>query len=118
VSLDPSSRLWVEGTSNVRDFICTAGSLTVNVESNGDAGLARRVAAGEKAITAVDVNVPAHSLDCANNKKMTEHMLKAIKADENPVRMTDFGLKPPSLMLGAFKVHDPVVVHFDLLLKD
>lgn len=174
VSLDPASRLWVEGTSNVRDFTCTAESLTVTVAPNGDSAMIRRVAAGEKVITAVDVQVRAHSLDCAHNAKMTEHMLKAIKADENPViefrltsytmssdssaqvakldgtltlggtekpvtidarvqadsagvlhvtgaygmRMTDFGLKPPSLMLGAFKVRDPVVVHFDLQFND
>jgi polyisoprenoid-binding protein YceI len=32
------------------------------------------------------------------------------------VTMTEFGLKPPSLMLGTMKVRDQVVVGFDLLL--
>lgn len=32
--------------------------------------------------------------------------------------MTDYGLKPPSLMLGTMKVHDKVTVHFDLILKN
>lgn len=35
----------------------------------------------------------------------------------HPLRMTDHGLKPPSLMMGAMKVGDVVTVHFDFLLK-
>jgi polyisoprenoid-binding protein YceI len=31
--------------------------------------------------------------------------------------MSDYGLKPPTLMLGILKVHDPVQIVFDLLLK-
>jgi hypothetical protein len=31
--------------------------------------------------------------------------------------MTEYGLKPPSLMMGTMKVKDAVKVHFDLLLK-
>ena len=31
--------------------------------------------------------------------------------------MSEYGVRPPRLMLGTLKVHDPVVVHFDLLLK-
>ena len=31
--------------------------------------------------------------------------------------MSDYGIKPPSLMLGAIKVADKVTIHFDLLLK-
>jgi polyisoprenoid-binding protein YceI len=34
------------------------------------------------------------------------------------LRMTEYGLKPPSLMLGTMKVNDIVTVNFDLLLKD
>jgi polyisoprenoid-binding protein YceI len=34
------------------------------------------------------------------------------------LRMTEFGLKPPSLMLGTMKVHDLVKVRFDLMLKN
>lgn len=33
------------------------------------------------------------------------------------IRMTDFGVRPPTLMMGTMKVHDPVTVHFDVLLK-
>jgi len=39
-------------------------------------------------------------------------------AGTHEVRMTEFGLKPPSLMLGTMKVDEKVKVSFDLLLKD
>jgi polyisoprenoid-binding protein YceI len=35
-----------------------------------------------------------------------------------PLKMTDYGLKPPTLMFGRMKVGDLVSVGFDLLLKD
>lgn len=34
------------------------------------------------------------------------------------LNMSDYGIKPPTLMLGAIKVRDPVTVRFDLVLKD
>jgi polyisoprenoid-binding protein YceI len=34
-----------------------------------------------------------------------------------PLKMSDYGLKAPSLMMGAMKVRDDVTVGFDLLLK-
>jgi len=34
------------------------------------------------------------------------------------LRMTEWGLKPPTLMLGTMKVDERVKVGFDLLLKD
>jgi hypothetical protein len=174
LTLQPESRLWVEGTSNVRPFACEAKQLAVQVETE-QGRVVQRVVAGEKAVRAVVVTVPAKSLDCDdNNKKMNEHMLKAIKAEENPsiefrlesydltheeygasvlldgtlqlggvekqvrinatassvaegvlrvtgayeLRMTDYGLKPPKLMMGAFKVNDPVKINFDLLLGE
>ncbi len=34
-----------------------------------------------------------------------------------PMRMSEYGIKPPSFMLGALKTRDPVTVNFDLQLK-
>lgn len=34
------------------------------------------------------------------------------------LKMTEYGLKPPSLMMGTMKVNENVKVNFDLLLKD
>lgn len=36
---------------------------------------------------------------------------------EYTLKMSDYGIKPPTLMLGAIKVRDPVTIRFDLLLK-
>ena len=33
------------------------------------------------------------------------------------IRMTEWGVKPPSLMFGTMKVHDPVTVRFELVLE-
>lgn len=33
------------------------------------------------------------------------------------LNMSDYGIKPPSLMLGAIKVRDPVTIRFDLVLS-
>ena len=33
------------------------------------------------------------------------------------IQMTEWGVKPPSLMLGTMKVRDPVTIRFDLVLK-
>lgn len=34
-----------------------------------------------------------------------------------PLDMTDFGVRPPRLMFGTLRVHDDVVVNFDLILE-
>ncbi len=39
-------------------------------------------------------------------------------AGEHVLDMTDYGLKPPTLMMGTMKVGDVVTVNFDLVLKD
>jgi polyisoprenoid-binding protein YceI len=33
------------------------------------------------------------------------------------LKMSDYGIKPPTLLLGAIKVRDPITIRFDLLLK-
>lgn len=169
--LQPESRLWVTGTSNVRDFACTATSLTVDVAALPSAVVL--VTRGEKGVTSVGVRIPAGQLDCQNGK-MNAHMMKALKAAEFPhitfdltsyelatvpaavtvtmtgdltlggvkkavtitakaapvengalkvtgvqdIRLSDYGLKAPQLMMGTLKVQDLVQVHFDLLLKE
>ena len=34
----------------------------------------------------------------------------------HPMKMSEFGIKPPKMMMGTIKVHDPVVVRYRLLL--
>jgi polyisoprenoid-binding protein YceI len=161
MSLAKESRLWLEGTSTMRSFKCTAGKLDVVVSSDADASPADLV-------TSASLVVPVAALDCGNGT-MNEHMKKALKAGANPqiswklssyrvtgttvvmngwlmiagkqnaieitgtgsadakgtIRMTgskqfkmsEYGVKPPSLMLGTMKVRDPVTVSFDLILN-
>ena len=171
LALQPQSKLWIEGSSNVRDFTCTSTALEARVQSSVP-GAVSAVLAGTKAVESAELSVPAASLDCKNGK-MNEHMLKALKAKEYPtigfritsyevakaapgvtgtavgeltlggvkktitvaahatpetagamrltgayqLKMTDFGLKPPSLMMGTMKVNENVKVGFDLILK-
>ena len=172
LDLQPESRLWVAGTSTVRAFQCQAGAFDAKVESSGADAVAA-VLAGEKAVSTVEVTVPAEKLDCRNGT-MNEHMRKAIKAKEFPtvvfratsydlartsesvgvtlngsltlggvekpitvqaqarpgadgmlvvsgtreIRMTEFGLKPPTLMLGTMKVDEKITVGFEVVLKN
>ena len=170
-TLQPASRLWVTGTSTVRDFTCQAKIVDASAETTSPQ-TARDIMAGQKAVLNLDVKIRPENMDCANNT-MNEHMRKALKADANPViefkltsyelfggndkmagrlngtlklggvekpitldavgnatpegalhvtgayplLMTDYGLKAPSLMMGAMKVNPKVKVNFDLLLK-
>lgn len=168
--LQPQSRLWIDGTSTIRSFSCTASAVNAVVEANGPNAIPALLT-GDKGVKTVRVTVPAESMDCGNGK-MNEHMRNALKVTENStitfkltdydvarnadgiagtingtldlggvtktisfkangtpeggmlhvngvyeLRMTDYGLKPPSLMFGRIKVGDAVKVNFDLLLK-
>ena len=172
MTLQPTSRLWIKGTSTVRSFECKAGALDAKVETAAP-GATAALMGGDKAVTAASVTVPAAQIDC-NNGTMNEHMKKALKVKEHPtiefrigsytlskgsegmqaeltgtltlggvekpitvqalgkdegdgrlrvtgtheIRMTEYGLKPPTLMLGTMKVNERVNVGFDLLLKN
>jgi polyisoprenoid-binding protein YceI len=171
LTLQPQSRLWVDGTSTVRSFTCKASVLEADV-SAASANAVSAVLAGQKAVQSVEVRVPAARLDCGNGT-MNEHMQKALKSAANPsitfrvnsytvdaagdaargaltgtltlggvqktitvsaagrdagdgslrvtgvyaLDMTEFGLKPPTLMMGTMKVGATVKVGFDLRLR-
>lgn len=82
LTLQPESKLWVEGKSTIRSFSCSAAEIgaVVDAAPNGIA----QVAAAQKGIRAVRITVPAEKLDCGNGT-MNDHMRKAIKLSENPV---------------------------------
>ncbi len=173
LDLEPSSKLWVSGTSTVRSWQCRATAFDADIQVTQDNGSPAAILAGDKAVSSVAVTVPTERLDC-NNGTMNEHMLKALKAKDFPtitftlagyelakqpdgvkvtlngtltlggvqkaitmqadarqdgagalrvtgaheLRMKEYGLKPPTLMLGTMKVNELVKVNFDLLLKD
>lgn len=171
LDLQPESRLWISGTSTVRSFECSATEFDAKVDALPNAVPA--VLNGDKAVTAVELRVPTGRLDCKNGT-MNEHMLKALKAKDNPtivfklesyelaktsdavrvtlngtlnmggvdkpitmtanatqaasgalritgtheLRMKEWGLKPPTLMLGTMRVDERIKIGFDLVLKD
>jgi len=173
LTVQPESSVWVDGTSSVRPWHCTASDFDAKI-GTASAMAVRGVLAGDKTVTTVDFTVPIAGMDCNHNNTMNEHMRKALKAAENPaivfhltsyelargdsglqatltgnlamggtekpvtinatvaadstsgmrmkgtvpIHMKEFGLKPPTLMLGVMKVNELVTVGFDLLLKD
>ena len=172
MTLQPESKLWVDGTSTVRAFSCGTTKFTAKIESEAPQSIASLML-GKKAVQTVVADFPTANLDCKNGT-MNEHMRKALKAEDNPniqfrlasydiattegqikgqlrgtlamggvekpvlidatakpagegflrvtgttkLRMTEWGLKPPTLMFGTMKVNENVQVSFDLLLKD
>lgn len=82
LTLQPESKLWVEGTSTVRSFSCRATEVLATVEASG-ANAVARLMTGEKAVQSVNVVVPSEKLDCGNGT-MNDHMRKALKVSESP----------------------------------
>lgn len=171
IDLQPESKVWVEGTSSVRGYKCSAAGLNATLQSAGNA--VQAILAGDKAVSGADLTIDVAQLECGNGT-MNGHLRKALKVEANPaiafklasyeltksadtlriemtgdltiadaqktitlqalakdggngtlliegiheLNMTDYGIKPPKLMLGALKVHDKVKVGFSLLLKD
>src|SRR6476469_4482255 len=160
LALSSSSKIWFDGTSNVKSFSCTAKKLDLDIASDADATPA-------KIVKSASLSIPVSQIDCKNGK-MNDHMREALKAEKNPtitwklssyrvdgtavvmngtltiagkenpielrgtggldngtitlkgtkvLKMTDFGVKPPSLMFGTMKVAEPVTVSFDLVLN-
>jgi polyisoprenoid-binding protein YceI len=71
VPVRSDSRLWLEGTSNVRDWTCKATSMdaTLDVET--------------ESVRAVTVKVPVRTLKCGD-RHMEAHMYDALKAPQPP----------------------------------
>jgi len=82
LTLQPESRLWVDGTSTIKSFTCKAGEVDAIVDGTPNA--IAQVTAGEKGVTTVRVRVEAAKLECGNGT-MNDHMRKALKAEANPV---------------------------------
>jgi polyisoprenoid-binding protein YceI len=160
LTLGVSSKIWFDGTSNVRSFSCAAKKLDLDVTTAADA-------TPMNLVKSASLSIPVALIDC-NNGTMNGHMREALKADKNPtitwkmssykvegttveisgtltiagkenpivlrgtgvaengtvtlkgtklLKMTDYGVKPPSLMFGTMKVADAVTVSFDLVLN-
>lgn len=166
-----SSKLWIEGTSSLHAWHCTAPAMTADIRLDG-AYATRDLAMNPKILDVVAVTVPVKEMTCGHGK-MDGNMYKALKASEfptieykltgyeiapvpgdagafvvhargaltlagqtkevamdvqarrlangtltaqgsQPILMTDFGVKPPTAMLGTIKTGNEVTVRFDL----
>jgi polyisoprenoid-binding protein YceI len=74
----PDSRLWLEGSSNVRDWRCDATSLDASIDIDRAAEQA-----GETRVRRVQVRVPTYSLTCGRSQ-MDHIMYKALHVDDEP----------------------------------
>jgi polyisoprenoid-binding protein YceI len=100
LALQPKSRIWVNGTSNVKSFECTAAKINVTVETNRPNAV-HAVTIGDKAVGKVDLSVPVATMDC-NNGTMNDHMKEALKAADHPV--IEFTLESYALVKAADSV--------------
>ena len=76
------SKLWLEGSSNVRDWRCDATSLDASVDlDESSASVTETTAVAH--LRHVQVRVPAHSLTCGRSQ-MDRIMYKALHADDEP----------------------------------
>jgi polyisoprenoid-binding protein YceI len=96
LTLQPESKLWVDGTSTVRSWSCKASDVDAVVEAAPN-GISQ-VVAGEKGVRTVRVRVQSEKLDCGNGT-MNEHMRKALKVDDHKV--IDFKLSDYQVSKGG-----------------
>ncbi len=164
---EPSSRLWVEGTSSLHDWSCEVEHFAGTLEAETtDTGLAN--------LTHTRVTVPVQGIDC-DNGTMNGKLRKALASSDHPtvtfaltrgivgaddtdgwfdidvlgqltvagetkpvqiaargkalgderfrltghlaLHMTDYGIDPPTALLGTLKTGDEVTVHFDATIR-
>ena len=162
------SRLWLEGSSNVRDWTCRATSIDATIEVD-DVQTAEK----NRSVKAVAVKVPVRMLKCGD-RHMEAHVYSALKAPPAPatnyitakfdslaqaglageplettgqvtvagvertvrmtvrserlpdgsyrargsvpIKMTDFGIKPPRPWGGILRTADKVVIQFEIFI--
>jgi len=76
------SRLWIEGTSTVRDFTCEAGVVAATLRAgSGDDPLS--LEGLNRAVGEARVQIPGGQLDC-DNDTMNDHMWEALEVEEHP----------------------------------
>lgn len=164
LTMDPESRIWIEGTSSMHDWECEVEQFVGSLETSlTDEAL--------EAVSGVRVVVPSEQIEC-NNGTMNKKARDALQAKNHPqirfeleeaellsasgdrlqvkatgqltlagtektieltaegektgegryrftgstpLVMSDYGIKPPTAMLGALKTGDEVTVHFDVV---
>lgn len=170
VSLDPASRLWIEGTSTMHAWSSKANRLELTIAPEVEGSLEDLVRGG--GVTAGKLRVPVADMK-SHKDGLDKNMRKALAADKHPaiefvlekytvsqpegadsmivkadgklavagvekpvqieagarrdgdrlrlrgmepVLMSDYGIKPPAMMMGTLRTGNEVKVYFDLLL--
>ena len=110
LAVRPDSRLWLEGSSNVRDWRCEATSLDASVDIDDGIHALGSTAAR---VRGVQVRVPTHALTCGRSQ-MDHIMYKALHVDDAPecrqiigrfdVVSIDGGQRPTLVMQGTLRI--------------
>ena len=110
LAVRPDSRLWLEGSSNVRDWRCEATSLDASVDIDDAMHPIGPTAAR---VRGVQVRVPTHALTCGRSQ-MDHIMYKALHVDDAPecrqivgrfdVVSTATGARPTLVMQGTLRI--------------
>jgi polyisoprenoid-binding protein YceI len=100
LTLQTGSRVWVNGTSNVKNFECKAVNPIVTAATTGPNAV-DAVVAGEKAVGAVQLKVAVATMDCGSST-MNGHMKDAMKVKDHPD--IDFTLVSYALVKSADSV--------------
>jgi len=110
LAVRPDSRLWLEGSSNVRDWRCEATSLDASVDIDDGIHSSGSTAAR---VRGVQVRVPTHALTCGRSQ-MDHIMYKALHVDDAPecrqiigrfdVVSAAAGARPTLVMQGTLRI--------------
>ena len=110
LAVRPDSRLWLEGSSNVRDWRCEATSLDASVDIDDATHSAASTA---DRIRRVQVRVPTHAPTCGRSQ-MDHIMYKALNVDDAPecrqivgrfeVVSAASGARPSLVMQGTLRI--------------
>jgi polyisoprenoid-binding protein YceI len=90
------SRVWLEGSSNVRDWTCKATSMEALIAVDAQIVDSRDDAIVAKSLRGVDVIIPVRMLKCGD-RHMEANMYDALKAPKPPAMsyiVADFELTP------------------------
>src|SRR5687767_6134807 len=79
LTLQPESKLWVDGTSTMRKWTCRAND--VNAVIDGEPNAIAQVAAGEKGVRAVRVRVQSEKVECGKGTRNGQ-VEKAVAVDD------------------------------------
>ncbi|HKW10038.1 MAG TPA: YceI family protein [Gemmatimonadaceae bacterium] len=82
LTVRPDSRLWLEGSSNVRDWRCDATTLDASIDLDDDVPYADAPPSIAR-LRRVEVRVPTHALTCGRSQ-MDNIMYKALHVDDEP----------------------------------